>query len=395
MKTTIGVLLLCLIAIATNAAPAVSGEASCAKYQAGDSACQVSWSWQSNPRAMQWIQTFDPDHGSWVTFAETAATQTGVHTDPVESGKLYRAVSCEDPAVATTCIYSTVVWAPLLQQIDEIPPAVVTERGAILSVSKSTNFAAQASQLNIYHLRMLFESPAVKATQLPPMTLPVRRWDSKEFSAVDNVLNNVFDYYEGSRMPQVSDGDESKAQTETAGSAESEGAAASLVEAEWIGVVPHEKKNDYRSQYLSLGGIEDSMIVFGPPNSKYTVTVFTDLGCEHCQKLMRHMSDINALGIRVRFMAFPLAGPFSDVGIQMKSVWCAVDRKEALKRALLGAASPPSGDCKRETVMYHYALAKKLGLFGAPSMLADNGELIGGYLTPTQLLARLREVEAH
>jgi thiol:disulfide interchange protein DsbC len=75
----------------------------------------------------------------------------------------------------------------------------------------------------------------------------------------------------------------------------------------------------------------------------------------------------------------------------MSNVWCASPkaRPEALRRAMLGELVPAS-DCSSETVVYQYALAKRLGLIGSPNIITDDGEIIGGYLTPDQLLERLQ-----
>ena len=54
---------------------------------------------------------------------------------------------------------------------------------------------------------------------------------------------------------------------------------------------------------------ESQMVIFSPPQPKYTVTVFTDVDCAYCRELHRQIADYNRLGVRVRYIFFPRTGP--------------------------------------------------------------------------------------
>jgi thiol:disulfide interchange protein DsbC len=54
---------------------------------------------------------------------------------------------------------------------------------------------------------------------------------------------------------------------------------------------------------------ESEMVIFGPKDPKYTVTVFTDIDCPYCRRLHSQMADYNRLGIRVRYLLYPRTGP--------------------------------------------------------------------------------------
>src|SRR5579883_2556488 len=56
---------------------------------------------------------------------------------------------------------------------------------------------------------------------------------------------------------------------------------------------------------------ESEMLVFGPKDLKYTVTVFTDVDCAFCRKLHSQIAEYNRLGIRVRYLLYPRTGPNS------------------------------------------------------------------------------------
>ena len=54
---------------------------------------------------------------------------------------------------------------------------------------------------------------------------------------------------------------------------------------------------------------ESQMLVFGPKDPKYTVTVFTDVDCPYCRKLHSQIAEYNRLGVRVRYLLYPRTGP--------------------------------------------------------------------------------------
>jgi thiol:disulfide interchange protein DsbC len=135
---------------------------------------------------------------------------------------------------------------------------------------------------------------------------------------------------------------------------------------------------------------ESQMVIFSPPQPKYTVTVFTDVDCAYCRELHRQIADYNRLGVRVRYVFFPRTGPNTESWFKAEQVWCSADRKAALTRAKLGqalAAKP----CSNTPVAQEYALAKAIGLDGTPGIIATNGALLGGYLPPSALLEELAQ----
>ncbi len=83
------------------------------------------------------------------------------------------------------------------------------------------------------------------------------------------------------------------------------------------------------------------MIVYKAPQEKHVITVFTDITCGYCHKLHEQMSDYNALGITVRYLAFPRQGLQSEAEQNMKAIWCAKDRNKALDDAMSGKGVQP------------------------------------------------------
>ena len=152
-----------------------------------------------------------------------------------------------------------------------------------------------------------------------------------------------------------------------------------------------EHRRDVRIK--EIGAIpEGDMLVFGPRDARYTVTVFTDVDCAYCRQLHSQIADYNRLGIRVRYLFYPRTGPNTSSWAKAEQVWCSGNRNDALTRAKLDQplkAKP----CANNPVARDYALGKDFGVQGTPSILTPNGELIGGYLAPTELLEELKTAQ--
>jgi thiol:disulfide interchange protein DsbC len=135
---------------------------------------------------------------------------------------------------------------------------------------------------------------------------------------------------------------------------------------------------------------ESRMVVFSPPDPKYTVTVFTDVDCSYCRALHRQIADYNRLGVRVRYVFYPRTGPDTASWHKAEQVWCSADRKAALTRAKLGEALE-APVCANTPVAQEYELGQAIGLEGTPGIVAANGALVGGYLPPDALVTELKK----
>ena len=150
----------------------------------------------------------------------------------------------------------------------------------------------------------------------------------------------------------------------------------------------------YRKTELAKIPVSDR-IVFAPEHPKYTVTVFTDVTCPYCRVLHEEIKAINNEGIAVQYLAWPRSGVTGDDGQltatykEMVSIWCAADRNDAFTQAKKGH-DPKSADCKNP-VKDQFDLGLRLGVTGTPAVYAEDGTLIGGYLTPAQMLQAVQE----
>jgi thiol:disulfide interchange protein DsbC len=137
---------------------------------------------------------------------------------------------------------------------------------------------------------------------------------------------------------------------------------------------------------------ESDMVIFGPKDPKYTVTVFTDVDCAYCRQLHSQIADYNRLGIRVRYIFYPRTGPNTESWTKAEEVWCSPDRNDALTRAKLGQ-SLKTKPCANNPVARTYALGRSFKLEGTPAIVLADGELIGGYMPPVELLQELKKTQ--
>lgn len=151
---------------------------------------------------------------------------------------------------------------------------------------------------------------------------------------------------------------------------------------------------DFRKAQLDKLPASDR-IVFAPARPRYKVSVFTDVNCGYCRALHQHVEDFNKAGIALEYIAWPREGVLSTGGnptptyTEMVSVWCAADRKAAFSAAKEGK-QPKAASCANP-VKSEFDLGVRLGVTGTPTIVAEDGTVLGGYMTPDQLLQALQK----
>ncbi|WP_201544094.1 DsbC family protein [Psychrobacter sp. H7-1] len=139
-----------------------------------------------------------------------------------------------------------------------------------------------------------------------------------------------------------------------------------------------------QSAKQKLAAVDKKEMIIYPAKgaTKAVVYVFTDADCPYCTKLHSEMSDINAQGIEVRYLAWPR----SDASIpKMEAIWCSSDRMQAMNDAKAG--KPLSSPKCDSPVRSHIELGMSLGVSGTPAIFTESGHQIGGYLPAKELAA--------
>ncbi len=133
---------------------------------------------------------------------------------------------------------------------------------------------------------------------------------------------------------------------------------------------------------------EDEMIVFEAPENKRTITVYTDVDCPYCRKLHEEVPTLQANGVKVRYLWYPRSGINTPSYNKAVSIWCAEDQNAAMDDAKLrNTISEVS--CDPNPVSSQYESGKQVGVRGTPTIVVDDGTIIGGYLPASKLLASL------
>ena len=150
-----------------------------------------------------------------------------------------------------------------------------------------------------------------------------------------------------------------------------------------------ERKRSAQRRELFTGIDQTDLVSFTPEDgAKAAVLVFTDTDCGFCRQLHSQMAQYHALGIEVRYLAFPRAGVGSPTYDKMVSAWCSDDAREALT-ALKRGEGIPARYCENHPVGEQYELGQLIGITGTPAILLPSGRLLPGYVPPDDLAALL------
>jgi thiol:disulfide interchange protein DsbC len=136
--------------------------------------------------------------------------------------------------------------------------------------------------------------------------------------------------------------------------------------------------NEERRQVFATRSTED-MIVFKPEGqTKAIMNVFTDVDCGYCRKLHQEVPQLNAMGIEVRYLAYPRAGIPSASYDKIATAWCADNATDTLTRTKNGERVP-TAVCSDNPVAEHFRLGRQMGVTGTPAIILMDGTLIPGY----------------
>ncbi|HJN53107.1 MAG: DsbC family protein [Pseudomonadales bacterium] len=154
-----------------------------------------------------------------------------------------------------------------------------------------------------------------------------------------------------------------------------------------VNLTETERSTNRKEMIASVNPSE--MLIFAPPQTKASVTVFTDVDCSYCRKLHREVPELNRMGIAIRYLAYPRAGIHSASYDKIVSAWCADNPQVALTKAKMGQEIPAK-TCDNP-VAKQFQLGNELGVTGTPALVLDDGRLLPGYM-PAAELAKLLDM---
>jgi thiol:disulfide interchange protein DsbC len=123
----------------------------------------------------------------------------------------------------------------------------------------------------------------------------------------------------------------------------------------------------------------------------HTIYVFTDIDCGYCRKMHQEVTQLNAAGITVRYLAFPRSGLEGESYNKAVAVWCAADQKAALTAAKQGQKLEKKSCNNPVAAQYH--LGESVGVRGTPAVFLENGRELGGYVPAAELIRMFKSGE--
>ena len=145
--------------------------------------------------------------------------------------------------------------------------------------------------------------------------------------------------------------------------------------------------NDVRKEAVAGMGVETLIIYPATVETEAVVTIFTDVDCAYCRKLHAELADYGALGIEVRYAAYPRAGRGSQPYYDIITAWCSDDPKVAMDQFMRLKSVPPL-TCDHP-VDDHLDVGDTIGVTGTPAIVAEDGTLLPGYLSASDLAYEL------
>ena len=148
-----------------------------------------------------------------------------------------------------------------------------------------------------------------------------------------------------------------------------------------------EEKKQARAKDIIDAIPEEQMIVYQPEQAQRAITVFTDVDCAFCQKLHKEVPTLLKNNVKVRYLWFPRSGPNTPSFAKAESVWCADDQTAAMDAAKL-ERKVVDKTCENP-VLSQYQAGQAVGVRGTPTIVLEDGTVIGGYVPADRLLSQL------
>ena len=146
-------------------------------------------------------------------------------------------------------------------------------------------------------------------------------------------------------------------------------------------------RDEKRKELIAAVPVGDMAVFPAKGPTKAVITVFTDVDCGYCRKLHQEVPSMNKMGVEVRYLAYPRSGVGSPGYDKLVTAWCSADRQDAITRMKRGEELPPK-TCENP-VAREYELGHLAGLTGTPSIVLEDGRMLGGFVTADQLKEEL------
>lgn len=130
-------------------------------------------------------------------------------------------------------------------------------------------------------------------------------------------------------------------------------------------------------------------IAFG--NGPRKVYVFSDPDCPYCRQLENELDKVK--DVTVLMFPYPIASLHPEATRIAKNIWCSKDKATAWKQYLLGNKKPAAGECDNP-IDRNLAVGQKFQINGTPTLVFEDGTLVGGAIPAERIEAQLATATA-
>ncbi len=151
-------------------------------------------------------------------------------------------------------------------------------------------------------------------------------------------------------------------------------------------------RRDLVVEALASYGKEKKIVYPALDEELAVLNVFTDTSCPYCKKLHEEVKYLQQAGISVHYYPYPRGGARGPGYSNMRRVWCADDRVEAMniaKGTVAGTLSPSEDCASAGYVDDGYVLGNDIGVTGTPALYTSNGTKFNGYVPYKELIPQL------
>ncbi len=152
-------------------------------------------------------------------------------------------------------------------------------------------------------------------------------------------------------------------------------------------------RRDLVVQELAGFGDEKKIIFPAEKEELAVLNVFTDTSCGYCQQMHKEVKYLQQAGISVHYYPFPRGGSRGPGYRDLRKVWCADDKLEAMgiaKGVETGSLASTPESCESAVFVDDgYLLGNRIGVNGTPALYAADGAKFNGYVPYQQLIPQL------
>ena len=134
-----------------------------------------------------------------------------------------------------------------------------------------------------------------------------------------------------------------------------------------------------------LDNLSDSkLFVYGDSKDHY-INVVTDIDCAYCRKFHNDIETYVQNGIKVRYLVFAIK---TSAKKRVISAWCANNKNKAFT-FLKKEKAIEKLNCDNP-IDEHQNIISSIGVSSTPSIFLPSGELIQGYMSPEEIIQKLK-----